>query len=794
MFKSPGLLAIAVLTLAIGIGANIAIFSVVHGVLLRPLPYLQPERLVRVFTANPEDPAQKEPFSPQDLHDFRRQQSAFSDVGAYWYSAASPGKTLTGPGEPLHLETTFADSALFTTLGVAPARGGTFTASQNIPGNARVAILSDHLWRMQFGSDPNIVGKAVLLDGAPFVVVGVMPPSFTFPAPQVDVWLPLAQITDKEIPHMRQLRWIEVIGRRKESISIAQAAASSSVIMKNLALQYPETNSGNGAAAVMDLRESMTGDLRPALLALFTAVALILLMACVNLTNLLLARDRGRVREFAIRSSLGADRATLRRQALTESMMLALMGGAASFLFARGLITLMLALNRQSIPRAAEIHVDSGVVVFGAALSIAVGLLVGTLAAMRVTASRIWESLKATGTSATSDIHHRRGRSVLMVAQVALACVLLSVTALVLRSLSRLLNTDPGFRADHVLTVQLALPLYKLDDRGKQSLYRDELLRRIGSLPGVKAIGASKTLPLQGGGEPYRFDVIDALGRTQRLTPTAGTFIVTQGYFEALSIPVTSGRVFTTSDLAQNKPVAVINQSTARLYWPGEDAVGKSLDMGKDKLEVIGVVGDVHNEGLDKAGGTAVYIPSSLAPRQKLDLFIRAGGDPLAMANEARRVIHDFEPDQAINDISPLEQLLHDSAAQPRFFAAVLSSFGAVALLLAAVGIFGVISYNVRERTNEIGIRMALGAARGNVSRMVFCQAGTLLLLGIAIGLLGALVSGRLIAGLLYGVGSSDPVALVSAIALLSVVAMAAAIVPARRAMRVDPIIALRYE
>ncbi len=795
MLKAPGLVLIAILTLALGIGANIAIFSIVNAVLLRPLPYQQPQSLVKILTTNRQNPTQSGPFSPQDLDDFRRQQIAFSSVGACWYSAASSGKTMTGKGEPLHLETAFVDSAFFTTLGIVPARGRTFVASEDIHGNDRVAILSDHLWRTQFGSDPDIVGKPALLDGAPFVISGVMPPSYAYPAPQVDLWLPLTQITDKEIPHIRQLRWIDVIGRLKPGMSITQASTSSSVIMQHLEQKYPETNEGSGAAAVIDLRETIAGNIRPVLLALFAAVALILLMACVNLTNLLLARDRGRVREFAIRASLGASRGTLRRQALTESMVLALIGGVASFAVAHGLVRLMVAINSQSIPRAAEIRIDPAVVVFGALLSAVTGLLIGTLPALRVTAARIWESLKATGASAGSGAQHLRGRSALMVSEVALACVLLSVTSLVLRSLWKLVNTDPGFDAGHVLAVQLPLPLYKFSDQIKQlPEFRDELLRRIAALPGVIAVGGSKTLPLYGGGEPYQFDVVNASGRTETLRPTGGTYIVTQGYFEALSIPVISGRVFTASDLAQKKPAAVVNQSTARSYWPGENPVGKSLDMGQTKLEVIGVVGDVRNEGRSKPSGTAVYIPSSIAPRQKLDLFIRTSGDPVGMANQVRRAIHDFEPDQAITDISPLEQLVHETEAQPRFFTTILSSFGAVALLLAALGIFGVISYNIRERTREIGIRMALGAVRGDVLRMVFRQAVALLGLGIGIGLLGAVVSGRLLAGQLYGISGSDPVALLSAVVVLSAVALVAAIVPARRATRVDPIVALRYE
>jgi predicted permease len=476
-------------------------------------------------------------------------------------------------------------------------------------------------------------------------------------------------------------------------------------------------------------------------------------------------------------------------------MVLALIGGAASFAMASVLVRLILAISSQSIPRSNEVSIDPLVVAFGVLLSVLTGLLIGTLPAMRATASHIWDSLKSTGVSASFGGQHQRGRSMLMVSEIALGCMLLSATALVLRSLWRLVSTDPGFRADHVLTVQLPLPLYKFSDQEKQlPEYRDEMLRRIAALPGVTAVGGSKTLPLYGGGEPYRFDIIDRGGETRHLRPTAGTYIVTQGYFEALSIPILSGRVFTASDLAQKKPAAVINKSTAKTYFAGEDPVGKYLDMGTTKLEIIGVVGDVRNEGLSKPGGTAVYIPSSIASRQKLDLFIRTTGDPLAVANQVRRAIHDFAPEQAITNIAPLEEMVHETQSQPRFFTSVLSSFGVVALLLAALGIFGVTSYNVRERTREIGIRMALGAVRSDVLRMVLRQATILLGLGIAIGLGGAVISARLLSGLLYGTGGSDPVAMASAVIVLSATTLFAALVPARHATRVDPVVALHYD
>jgi putative ABC transport system permease protein len=763
-------------------------------VLLRPLPYQDPARLVKVFTANPAIPAERGPFSPQDLDDLSRAQQVFSSVGPYWYSSASSGKTLTGNGEPMHLETAFAGAGFFETLGISPALGRTFLPAENIHGNDAVAVLSDRLWREHFHGDPLIVGTKVLLDGAPTLVAGVMPPSFVFPAPQVDVWLPLAQITDNEIPHIRQLRWIDVVARLKPGVSAPQAASSLSVIMLRLARQYPETNQDSGAAAVVDLHRTIVGDVRPILWALLAAVSLVWLMACGNLANILLARGTGRGREFAIRSALGASRSRLRKQSLTESLVLALLGGAISLAVGWWITSLLVSVSGNSIPLPAAIRMDVVVVLFGAALSLAAGWLIGIVPATRLSGRREWESLKSVGLSSTSDVQNRRNRNALIVAEGALAWTLLASSALVLQSLWKLVNTDAGFDASHVLTVQLPLPLYKFSDEDKQSAaYRQELLRRVAAVPGVTAVGGSKTLPLYGGGEPYGFTLTTPSGEAHVL-PTAGAFIVTQGYFEALSIPLVSGRFFREADLVNNRPVIVISRSLAQAYWPGGDPVGSEVSMGKIKLEVIGVAGDVHNEGLDKPVGTALYLPSSLASRSKLDLFVRTSGEPISVAGAVRQAIRDLRPDQAITEIAPLQQDMEETVSQPRFFTAVLSAFGALALVLAALGIFGVISYNVRQRTREIGIRMALGASRSQVLGLVLEQAAKPLAMGAVIGLAGSLIAGRLRAGIMYGLKATDLLALLVSLAVLSTVAIIAAMIPATRATRVDPVVALRYE
>lgn len=795
--KNRSFTAVAVITLAFGIGASVAIFAVVRGVLLRPLPYRDPSRLVALYDANPERDANLSAFSPQDFGDFKRQQTSFDSLGGYLYTAGSSGRTLTGQGQPAFLEIAFAGDGFFETLGIPPVLGRSFHSDENIAGKDSVAILSDQLWRSHFHADPAVVGQKILVDGDPTIVVGVMPASFAFPARQVALWMPLSKITDDHIPHLRGLRWIAAVARLKPGITPQQASVASSVVLRRLEQQYPDSNTGWNRALAVDLHQDQVGDVKPALLALLTAGLLVLLMASVNLANLLLARGTVRQREFAIRSALGGNRWQLRRQVLTENIVLAFLGGVGAMLLAPSLAAMLLRFSAGSIPRADAVQIDTGVIAFAAGLTLLTGVLIGAIPALRLGSARVADSLKAIGTSVIGDARRQRGRDVLVVSEIALACAMLVASGLVLKSLWNLVVTDPGFDPNHVLTVQLSLPLYKLSDMPKQEAYRAELLRRVAEVPGVIAAGGGKTMPLHGGGEPYGFSVQESGRGVVPVAPTAGTYIVTPGYFQALKIPLVAGRFFTEKDFADHRGYVIINQQLARKFWPGQDAVGKFLHFGNSstqKLEVLGVVGNVLNQGLTQESGTAVYMPESLAPRQKLNVFVRTEGDPLAVAGSIRRAIQDFEPDQPVNDIAPLHQVLQETIAQPRFLSGVLGAFGATALVLAAVGIFGVISYNVRQRTREIGVRMALGADRGDVLLLVLRQAALLIVIGLGAGLALATSSGRFMSSILFGVSPFDPLTLSAAVILLALVAALSALIPARRAAHIEPMVALRYE
>jgi predicted permease len=795
--KSPGFTLVALLTLGLGIGANAAIFSVVQGVLLRPLPYQEPERLVRVFHTHAEQGVMDGAFSPQDFDDLARElagpRGPWERLGAYFFTPGLSGLTLTGEGEPRRLEAAMVGAGFFPALGVEAARGRTLRPEENVPGADRVVMLSDRLWRRSFGADPRIVGGTLRLDGEAYTVAGVMPPSFQFPAREVDVWAPISLIAEDDIPHRRSLRWMHVVGRLRPGTSLARADAQTDALLARLAAAYPGSNEGWSAGRILPLHEALVGDVRPALVVLLAAVAGVLLIACANLANLLLARATTRGRELAVRAALGAGRRRLVRQLLIESVVLALAGGALGLLLAVWGVDALVALAAGDLPRPDEVGPDAGVVAFTFALSLLTGLAFGLLPAFR--ASRLADLhgvLKEGGRGGGGGRGRSLARNGLIVAETALAVVLLVGAGLMLRSFRALLDVDPGFRAENVLSLSLTFP-DTTDAEPDRMAVRDEVVRRVEALPGVIAAGGAKTMPLAGGGEPYGYTVPGRSGALAEVQPQAGVFIVTPGYFRALGIPVLAGRAFNDRD-GEEHPAIVVNRALARQVWPGEPAVGKALMLGEFRLEIVGVVGDVRSAGLAADPGSAVYVPSTLAPRSTMKLFVRTASDPLALAGAVREAIWQVDRDLPISEVAALPQVVAADVARPRFLSVLLTLFGALALTLAAIGLYGVVAYGVGQRTHEIGIRMALGAGRARVLRNVVGQGMRWTLLGLALGLAGAFAATRLLAGLLFGVAPTDAVTFAGVALLLAAAAALASWVPARRAAATDPLTALRSE
>ena len=791
--KSPVFAAIAAATLALGIGANTAIFSVVHKVLLQPLALVEPERLVRVLHDAPEGGFATTPgaFSPPDFEDLQRDNAAFAALAAYYFIPGQSETSLLGGGTPQELDTAFVSADFFSLLGVPPLLGRTPGANENVPGADNVIVLSHGLWQARFGADPGIVGRTVTLDSGSFTVIGVMPAGFDFPSREAAMWVPLSLIGEDDIPTLRGLRWMDVVGRLAPEVTVAAADSATDGVMQRLAREYPDTNEGWGGATVQTLKASLVGELRPALFVLLGAVLLVLLIACANLANLLLARGSARGPEFAIRSALGAGRSRLVRQLLTESLLLALAGGALGLGLAYVGLDTLVALSAGTLPRPDEIGVDRRVAGFALAASIVTGVLFGLAPALAASKPDLQDSLGDGGRFASAGRRGRGMRDALVIAQTALAVVLLAGAGLLLRSFWNLTHVDPGFRGENVLSVSISTPSEVIADEERRAAYRREILGRVANLPGVLAVGASKTVPLQGGGEGYAFTVA---GQPEPVAPESGVLIVTPGYFRALGIPLLRGREFTDGDEASSALVVIVNEAFARRYLPGREAVGATLSLGDGELRIVGLVGDVRTEGIARAPAPAVYAPAYLLPRSSMKLFIRTASDPLKLAAAVREAIWDINPNQPISDITTMQQVMSETVARPRFFTLLLGGFAGLAIVLAALGVYGVIAYAVSRRTAEIGIRMALGARAGNVLRLAIAQGLAPALAGLGLGLVAAVLLTRLLSGLLYGVGAADPATFAGVALLLVAVALLAGWLPARRAARVNPASALRQE
>jgi len=794
--KSPAFTVVTLATLALGIGANTAIFSVVNAVLLRPLPFPKPAQLVAVWETNPQSaqPAQsRNEVAVGNFLDWRAQMTAFSGLSSFYYTSLN----LTGTSEPERIPSAYVTSDLCQTLGVQPALGRAFTAEEGKVGGPPVAMISHGLWQRRFGSDPGIVGKSVVFSGNPTAVIGVLPQNFELQFPtsvQVDVWIPLR--IDAETAANRKSHYLYVVGRLHDGVSIREAQTALSGIAVQMQRHHPETNAGWGAK-VISLHQQIVGDVQRYLCVLFGAVGFVLLIACLNVANLLLVRAVARQREFALRIALGASRARLIRQFLSESVLLSLFGGSLGLLLAYWSVDVLMALSPPGIPDIRQVGFQAPVLSWTFLICLATGVLMGLVPAWQSTRPNIGETLKESGGRSVQSAGHRSLRLFAMV-EIALALTLLVGAGLMLRTVAHLQQVNPGFDARNVVTMNISLPRQKYPSGGERNRFFEQLLARVRGLSGIKSAGGVDPLPLSNSNGTTGFVIEggELLANADR--PEVEQRTVIGSYFAAMGIPVLQGRVFSEQDRANTPRGVVVNEEFVRRYWPDGDAIGKRLgfDDGpkQDWWEIIGVIGNVKHTRLEIEAKPEVYFAAAQAPTSFLTLVARTSSDPTQMIVPLRRQILALDPDQPVFDITTMEQRISAALAQSRFVMLLLSIFAAVAALLAAIGTYGVMVYIVVHRTREIGIRMALGAQRTDMLRMVLRQSLSMVLAGLALGLLAAFASTRLLASLLYGVGANDLATYASVVFLLGGTALCACYLPARRAMKVDPMVALRHE
>jgi len=798
--KNPGFTAVAVLTLALGVGANTAIFSVVHCVLLRPLPYKDPGTLVKVWGKLEKTGIPRNWISDPEWWDLNDANRVFSGLAAY--GPADGANLMGGSGEPVRVAARGTTSGLFPLLGVAATQGRILLPEDDQPGHQRVVVLSDAAWKTLFGADPGLIGKQIRMDAESYTVVGVLPAGFEFEG-RVDVWSPLA--LDRAHPDDRGNHNYEVLARLKPGVTLARASEEIRTFAAGLDRAYPADYADQGFGMyLVPLQQEVVGDVRPALLLLFAAVGLVLLVACGNVANLLLARATAREKEMAVRAALGATRLRVARQLLTESVLLALAGGGLGLLLAYGAVDAIRSQAAQILPRVAEVQVDPAVLGFTFAVSLFTGLLFGMAPALHFSGRGVQGNLKEATRGSSAGAAHQRLRNIVVVAEVAFSLMLLIGAGLLVRSFDRLLRVSPGFQAGHVLTMQISLPETRYKEHSEIVTFYQRLLEGVRALPGVQAAGAVHNLPLSGSYFSGGVTIEDTAATGVRRDPKthfasieADRRPVTPGYFEAMQIPLLQGRLFTDADDSQAPPVAIVDADFARRFWPEQDPIGKRVSAGdSDWRTVVGVVGHVRHYALNVRGREQVYFPQTQSRFNIRAMFVavRAAGDPAELASAIRRQAAQLDPEQPVYAVKTMDDLLGASVAEPRLNLILLGSFAGLALLLATVGIYGVLAYSVTQRTREIGIRLALGARPGDALLLVVRQGLLLALAGVAAGLAGSLAVARFLSALLFGVTPTDPLTYAAVSALLLGVALAACCVPARRAARVEPIVALRYE
>ncbi len=794
--KSPGFTMIAVLTLALGIGVNSAIFSVVDTVLLRPLSFPKSDQLVMIWGSQVNEPNSKETDSYPDFYDYRAQSQSFTGIAGY----SSAGTVLNGVGEAQELSGVAVNGDFFEVIGVQPLLGRGFTANEAKIGQPNVVVIGHGLWKRAFGSDPRIVGRELNLAGRKCTLLGVMPPGWKFPvaAETSEFIMPLEPLVASQVPE-RGSHFLRLIGRLKAGVAPQQADAEMKSIAAHLAAQYPDTNMGR-SVFVRPLLEDIVGDVRPALLILLGAVALVLLIACANVANLLLARAATRSREIGIRTALGASRLLIVRQLLTESLLLALIGGATGLVLAWWVVDLLATFGPHDVPRLQDVRVNIGVCAFTFGLAILSTLIFGLVPALQVSRTNVNESLQQGSKGSTGGLHGARTRAFLVISQVSLSLLLLAGAGLLIKSFFNLRATDPGFEPSRLLVLDQILPRTTYPEPDQQRRFYGQLLPKLAALPGVEAVGGANPLPFSGNDSNFSFTIAGQPPIAPGNHPDASHLVVIPGYFGAMKIALRNGRSFDQRDAENSAHVAMINETFARRFLPNENPIGQHilLDLGDNKsdaLEVVGVVADSKQTDLSAAVAPEMYQPLAQSPNRRVWLVLRTAGATLSGIDAAvRRVIHEQDPDVFVGNLQPMQALIGKGLAQPRFNMVLLAVFAAVAMVLAAIGIYGVIAYSVAQRTREIGIRMALGAQRTDMLQMVLRQSLSMVLIGLALGLVAAFAATRLLGSLLYGVGANDIFTYVSVLLLLSATALLASYIPARRAMKVDPVIALRTE
>jgi putative ABC transport system permease protein len=789
--KNAGFAMIAVLTLALGIGANTAIFSVIHAVLLRPLPYDHPDRITLVRESNPGKGFEQFSVSPPNYMDWKNGVGVFEQMASMSRSQFS----YTGGAEPERLVGARVAASFFSVLGAQPELGRTFLPEDDVVGKASVVVLSHGLWTEHFGSDPQVIGKSLTLDGESYRVIGVMRNGFQFPR-GVQLWLP-SEFDERSLsPRARGAHYLTVIARLKPGASIDQAQAEMVSISKRLEQLYPGTNTG-WTSRVVALNEATVGNIRPTLLVLFGAVGFLLLIACANVANLLLARATARQREIAIRFSLGASRLRIARQLLTESILLSGIACALGLLLAEWAIRALRSLPPSTLPRAESIGLDLPVLGFAAGVAVLTALLFGFAPALQITRGAPSETLKEGGRTASAGRHGVR--SALVVLETTLALVLLVGSGLLLKSFMRLQTVDPGFQSKNILTANISLPKSKYWTDAQTIRFFGQALERLQAVPDVKEAAAASGNPIEGSNLSFVFATKELQALAPADQPSAGYYVVSPNYFHTLAIPLLVGRYFTQGDSAGSPRVAIVSQAVAQRFFHDRSPIGQTIKIGVGAgdppwREIVGVVGDVKDDGLGEAATMTVYEPYTQQAWSSMSLFLRSDSDPSRLASILRSQVMSVDKDQPVAEIATGEQLMSEAVAQPQLRTLLLSLFAALALLLASLGIYGVMSNTVAQRTHEIGVRMALGAGQRSVLRLVLGNGMRLTLLGIVLGTVGAFALTRLMKGFLFHVTPTDPATFVSVALFLLLVALLASYIPARRATRVDPVVALRYE